>query len=147
MADIQNFTTFGACVRLVLSSPSLLHKAHDLTPPLVYSHLSSRSRCCATDAFADAKDDSSIGGGKVHIRVQQRNGRKCLTTVQGLADDLDIKRILKAFKKNFSCNGALVKDEELGEIIQLSGDQRTNIREFLIDQEICADSQLVLHGF
>ncbi|GAB9470163.1 Translation initiation factor sui1 [Globisporangium polare] len=99
------------------------------------------------DAFADAKDDSGIGGGKVHIRVQQRNGRKCLTTVQGLADDLDIKRILKAFKKNFSCNGALVKDEELGEIIQLSGDQRTNIREFLIDQEICSDSQLVLHGF
>ncbi|KAE9018393.1 hypothetical protein PF005_g8163 [Phytophthora fragariae] len=81
------------------------------------------------DAFADAKDDSSIGGGK------------------GLADDLDVKRILKAFKKNFSCNGAIVKDDELGEIIQLSGDQRTNIREFLLDQEICTDAQVVLHGF
>lgn len=101
----------------------------------------------SVDAFADAKDDSSIGGGKVHVRVQQRNGRKCLTTVQGLADDLDVKRILKAFKKNFSCNGAIVKDDELGEIIQLSGDQRTNIREFLLDQEICSDSQVVLHGF
>ncbi|CAH0489670.1 hypothetical protein KXD40_004294 [Peronospora effusa] len=99
------------------------------------------------DAFADAKDDSSIGGGKVHVRVQQRNGRKCLTTVQGLADDLDVTRILKAFKKNFSCNGAIVKDDELGEIIQLSGDQRTNIREFLLDQEICMDAQVVLHGF
>lgn len=83
----------------------------------------------------------------MHVRVQQRNGRKCVTTLQGLADDLDTKRILKAFKKNFSCNGAIVKDEELGEIIQLSGDQRTNIRDFLVDQQIVTESQLVLHGF
>jgi hypothetical protein len=30
----------------------------------------------------------------------------------GLAADLDLKRILKAFKKNFSCNGALAIDPE-----------------------------------
>lgn len=102
---------------------------------------------CGIDAFADAKDQSGLSGGKVHVRVQQRNGRKCLTTVQGLADDLDIKRILKAFKKNFSCNGAIVKDDELGEILQLSGDQRNNIRDFLVDQEICTEAQIVLHGF
>ena len=35
----------------------------------------------------------------VHIRVQQRNGRKCVTTVQGLADDLDLKKIVKYVKK------------------------------------------------
>jgi len=99
------------------------------------------------DAFDDANDESGVGSSKVHVRVQQRNGRKCISTVQGLADDLDIKRILKAFKKNFSCNGAIVKDEELGEIIQLSGDQRTNVKNFLVDQEICLDSQIVLHGF
>jgi translation initiation factor SUI1 len=33
------------------------------------------------------------------IRVQQRNSRKTHTTIQGLASDLDLKRILKAFKK------------------------------------------------
>ena len=38
----------------------------------------------------------------IHIRVQQRNGRKCITTIQGLADELDIKRICKAFKKNWA---------------------------------------------
>merc|ERR1712139_210447 len=32
----------------------------------------------------------------VHIRVQQRNGRKCITTVQGLSAELDLKKILKA---------------------------------------------------
>ena len=100
----------------------------------------------SVDPFADGKDKEQSGD-KVHVRVQQRNGRKCITTVQGLADDLDIKRILKALKKNLSCNGAIVKDKEVGEVIQLSGDQRTDIQEFLTDQEICAKDEIVLHGF
>ena len=100
----------------------------------------------AFDAFDDA-DEQAGDKSKVHIRVQQRNGRKCITTVQGLADDLDIKRICKAFKKNFQCNGAVTKDSEMGEIIQLSGDQRTNVNSFLVDQEICLKSQVVIHGF
>ncbi|KAL7471289.1 hypothetical protein ACHAXS_011587 [Conticribra weissflogii] len=100
------------------------------------------------DAFKDAADEPGASQGeKVHVRVQQRNGRKCITTVAGLADDLDIKRICKAFKKNFSCNGAVQKDEESGEVIQLSGDQRTNVKEFLVDQEICHSDAIVLHGF
>ena len=98
------------------------------------------------DAFKDA-DEEAGDQSKVHIRVQQRNGRKCITTVQGLADDLDIKRICKAFKKNFQCNGAVTKDSELGEIVQLSGDQRTNVSSFLTEQEICKKAQVVIHGF
>mmetsp|Transcript_20243 Transcript_20243/g.30457 ORF Transcript_20243/g.30457 Transcript_20243/m.30457 type:complete len:109 (-) Transcript_20243:216-542(-) len=99
------------------------------------------------DAFEDAGDGANSSEEKVHVRVQQRNGRKCITTVAGLADDLDIKRICKAFKKNFSCNGALQKDEDDKEVIQLSGDQRTNVKEFLVDQEICIAQSIVLHGF
>lgn len=100
------------------------------------------------DAFEDAGDGGDgATSEKVHVRVQQRNGRKCITTVAGLADDLDIKRICKAFKKNFSCNGAVQKDEESGEVIQLSGDQRTNVKSFLVDQEICHADTIVLHGF
>lgn len=54
------------------------------------------------DPFADSQEERRDQT-KVHVRVQQRSGRKCITTVQGLADDLDLKRILKAFKKNFRC--------------------------------------------
>lgn len=101
-----------------------------------------------SDAFEDAGDKAGgTSEEKVHVRVQQRNGRKCITTVAGLADDLDIKRICKAFKKNFSCNGAVQKDEDVGEVIQLSGDQRTNVKDFLVDQEICHSENIVLHGF
>jgi translation initiation factor 1 len=100
------------------------------------------------DAFEDAGAGDKAGGEeKVHVRVQQRNGRKCITTVAGLADDLDVKRICKAFKKNFSCNGAVQKDEDVGEVIQLSGDQRTNVKAFLVDQQICHAESIVLHGF
>lgn len=100
------------------------------------------------DAFKDAADEPGASqGDKVHVRVQQRNGRKCITTIAGLANDLDIKRICKAFKKNFSCNGAVQNDEDESEVIQLSGDQRTNVKEFLVDQEICHSDAVVLHGF
>lgn len=41
-----------------------------------------------------------------------------------------------------SCNGAIVSDAEGGDIVQMSGDQRTNIHEFLVDQQICVASQV-----
>ena len=44
-------------------------------------------------------DEGQKFASDVHIRVQQRNGRKCITTVTGLAEDLDQKRILRYFKK------------------------------------------------
>uniref|UniRef100_A0A671MXZ2 Eukaryotic translation initiation factor 1b n=1 Tax=Sinocyclocheilus anshuiensis TaxID=1608454 RepID=A0A671MXZ2_9TELE len=58
------------------------------------------------DPFADAtKGDDLLPAGtedKIHIRIQQRNGRKTLTTVQGISDDYDKKKLVKAFKKVFS---------------------------------------------
>ncbi len=77
---------------------------------------------------------------------QQRNGRKCITIVEGLASDLDIHKITTALKKTFQCNGNVVKDSEKGEIIQLSGDQRSNVKEFFVDQEVCEADEIVVHG-
>ena len=61
------------------------------------------------DPFADAsKGDDLLPAGTedyIHIRIQQRNGRKTLTTVQGIADDYDKKDLVKAFRKKFACNG------------------------------------------
>jgi translation initiation factor 1 len=101
------------------------------------------------DPFADDIADAQGGkaSGNVHIRVQQRNGRKCITTVQGLNEELDLKAILKEIKKNFCCNGSIVNDAECGNIIQLQGDQRENIRKFLIDESLCDKEQLKIHGF
>jgi len=105
-----------------------------------------------------ANDDFTSGSAgltksKIHIRIQQRNGRKCITTIQGLEDDLDLKRICKAMKRNFNCNGNVAEnpvEQGGGEVIQLQGDQRENVKDWLLAQEIVLKGdadRLVLHGF
>lgn len=98
-----------------------------------------------SDPFAieSGKDNS-----KIHLRVQQRSGRKCITTIQGLSDELDILKITRTLKKAFNCNGSVTMDPdpEVGKIIQLSGDQRTKVRQLFLDEDICSDDQIVIHG-
>ena len=88
---------------------------------------------------------------KINIRIQQRNGKKSITTVQGLDEDLDMKRISKAMRKKFNCSVNLEETEEYGTIIQLQGDQREQVLAFLVEQEILtqeeADERVVIHGF
>ena len=67
--------------------------------------------------------------------IVERNGRKTLTTVQGLPKKFDQKKILRVIKKKFACNGNIVDDTEMGEVIQLQGDQRKDVQEFLMDKK------------
>ena len=46
------------------------------------------------------------------------------------------------FSKEFACNGTVVDHPEYGEVIQLQGDQRVNIRDFLRKIGIAKDEQL-----
>jgi translation initiation factor 1 len=98
----------------------------------------------------DSFSSPSVAEKKIHLRTQQRNGKKCITTVQGLDNDLDIKRIAKAMRKQFNCNGTIEEHEQYGEIIQLQGDQRDNVIQWLIEQEILtkqeAEDRIVRHG-
>jgi translation initiation factor SUI1 len=73
------------------------------------------------DPFAEANAEDSGAGTKeyVHVRVQQRNGRKSLTTVQGLKKEFSYSKILKDLKKEFCCNGTVVEDPELGQVCLL----------------------------
>lgn len=54
-----------------------------------------------SDPFADAVGNANedVQDGLVHIRIQQRNGRKTLTTVQGLSSNYDLKKIVRTCKK------------------------------------------------
>uniref|UniRef100_A0A4X2JV08 SUI1 domain-containing protein n=1 Tax=Vombatus ursinus TaxID=29139 RepID=A0A4X2JV08_VOMUR len=103
------------------------------------------------DPFADAtKSDDLLSAGTenyFHIRIQQRNGRKTQTSVQGIADDYDRKKLVKAFKKKFACNGTVIEHPEYGEVIQLQSDQIKNISQFLLEVGIVKDEQLKVHGF
>jgi translation initiation factor 1 len=83
----------------------------------------------------------------IHIRVQQRNGKKSITTIQGLADDLDLPKILKALKKTLNTNGAVLEDEEFGAVLQLQGDHRIAVTDFLCTYHICTRGEIKIHGF
>ncbi|KAF0931898.1 hypothetical protein E2562_007090 [Oryza meyeriana var. granulata] len=67
-------------------------------------------------AEANAKNSSTGLGAKdyVHVCIQQCNGRKSLTTIQGLKE-FNYNKILNGLKKEFCCNGTVVQDPELGQ--------------------------------
>ena len=90
-----------------------------------------------------------IQKGKIHLRFT-KTGPRAITVIQGLDDDLDQHRIARAMKKKFSCATSVQKDKDGAEIIQLQGDQRFAIRDWLVRKEILtrkeSEERLVLHG-
>jgi translation initiation factor 1 len=95
--------------------------------------------------------------------LQQRNGRKTLTTVQGLPDKYDPKKLLKAMKKEFACNGHVVasaddsddestpapttgkagtgKTHDFGRVLQFQGDQRMKVKDFLVSSGLVSEKE------
>ena len=49
--------------------------------------------------------------------------------------------------QEFACNGTVVDHSEYGEVIQLQGDQRNLICDFLIKTGLAKKEQLKVHGF
>mmetsp|Transcript_3870 Transcript_3870/g.5263 ORF Transcript_3870/g.5263 Transcript_3870/m.5263 type:complete len:112 (+) Transcript_3870:143-478(+) len=91
-------------------------------------------------------EEKTAPSSEVHIRNQQRNGRKSLTTISGLPDDLDLKKILKWIRKLYSTNGTVKEDKVHGEVIQVQGDLRSEIERFLIDYKVCSKEEIKVHG-
>ena len=48
-----------------------------------------------------------------------------------------------------ACNGTIVNDSEMGEVIQLQGDQRKDVQEFLVAKDgLELDAKTIkVHGF
>ena len=101
------------------------------------------------DLFAQLLEGDERQEAKVCIRCLRRNGRQLITSIHGLVltGNWNIHRLARAMKKTFECYGS-VRDgiEDEGEIIVLSGDQRLNVRMYLIDKEICHEDQIFIQG-
>eukprot|EP01129_Flabellula_baltica_P003916 TRINITY_DN13658_c0_g1_i1.p1 TRINITY_DN13658_c0_g1~~TRINITY_DN13658_c0_g1_i1.p1 ORF type:complete len:118 (-),score=25.06 TRINITY_DN13658_c0_g1_i1:37-369(-) len=96
----------------------------------------------------DLDEELGVGGeaGLVHIRAQQRNARKWITSCAGLDQSLNFKRVLRALRKLNSCNGNIVKDKNLGNILQLQGDHRHDIYDFLVATKLVPAEKITIHG-
>jgi len=99
------------------------------------------------DPFAEDNEIVGSQDGYIHIRIQQRSGRKTLTTVQGISLEYDLKKLVRACKKDFACNGTVVEHPEYGEVIQLQGDQRNNISAFIKKIGLAKEDHIKVHGF
>jgi|LauGreDrversion4_2_1035121.scaffolds.fasta_scaffold237316_4 translation initiation factor SUI1 len=90
--------------------------------------------------------ESSLFASKVTIAVVKRNGKKSITNVIGMAEDLDLKKILSYLKKTHSCNGSILKHKTHGEIMSFTGDQKENIYNFLVNEEIYSKEDIIIKG-
>ncbi|KAJ5077208.1 eukaryotic translation initiation factor eif1 [Anaeramoeba ignava] len=106
--------------------------------------MSNISNLSAIDPFANTTGETKQQN--VHIRVVQRTRNKWITTVEGLSQQLDLKKILGALRKQLHCTGTVIDNEDLGLILQLTGDQRQAVAKFLLDEEICTKDNLKIHG-
>jgi translation initiation factor SUI1 len=87
--------------------------------------------------------------GKIHIRTQQQ-GKRWITTIEGLDDDLDQERIARAMKKAFHCAAKAVQSPDGAEIIMIQGNHRDDALEWLLAYEVISEKErkerVVLHG-
>ena len=94
-----------------------------------------------------AQIEESLHSSKIHIRIQKRNSRKSICTVEGLTFDKDkMKELLKNMKKKFECNGNLVTEDD-NFILQVQGDMRDKIKEMLINDYVIIEDNIIMHGY
>ena len=73
---------------------------------------------------------------------QQRNRRKCIITISGIAPYFDnskskLKKIAKQLQKNITHSSISIKDDkEYGLVLVIQGDWRKEIKEWLLENEI-----------
>ncbi|KAH7434276.1 hypothetical protein KP509_06G008800 [Ceratopteris richardii] len=92
------------------------------------------------DPFADANAIEKLDAGTKEYKELD-------TTVQGLKKEHNYNKILKDFKKEFCCNGTVAQDTDLCQVIQLQGDQRKNVPQFLVQAGLVKKENIKIHGF
>jgi translation initiation factor SUI1 len=84
----------------------------------------------------------------VRLSVHQRNSKKYTTNVVGLPSYYDIPKVLRYIKKFFKCGGSVIKDPVTSnDVIQVTGDQRHNIKKFFIECDVVDKDSIIIVGF
>lgn len=81
-------------------------------------------------------------GPEIHVRLFQRKAHKYICTIEGLSKEIDFKKMVKQMKDQFHCNGSFTPDGT----IQLQGDHRNEIIDFLTKKKICKKNEIKVHG-
>ena len=83
----------------------------------------------------------------IHIRYQQRNAKKYITSIEGLtSEDIDVKNFIKKIKKTFGCGANKTTNKHGALVIQIQGDQRRNIYLLLQKKYGFSKDNIIIHG-
>jgi translation initiation factor 1 len=83
----------------------------------------------------------------IDIHVKQRNGRKRITTVEGLGNDKDnLKSISKELRKKMSCSGSVNSNDDGEYFIKFSGKNTAVIIQYLMEKLHYKREQIHVHG-
>ncbi|BBI30533.1 initiation factor eIF1/SUI [Acanthamoeba castellanii medusavirus] len=82
----------------------------------------------------------------VHIRVQKRNARSYVTLIEHAPPE-HVDKLLQCFRKILCCNGTIIESTEHGRIVQLQGDHRESVGDFLVEKKIVSRDSIKIHGY
>lgn len=103
-----------------------------------------------TDATASgsAKSKGSGKPTKIHLRIQNRTGKKCLTYIQGLPESVDLKQLCQTIRRKFNCNCTEIDHPKIGKCVQMSGDFRKELCEYFVTTGVVESTKNIkIHGF
>lgn len=89
--------------------------------------------------------DELLDSNKYTITTRVVKGKK-VTIIIGFTIEYDLPKIIKHFKTTFNCNAYIVKNKNDVECIQLAGYHKQEVKEFLINEGICKESDIVFQG-
>jgi translation initiation factor 1 len=125
-------------LNVTTSQPIIMLQPMNIAPPLVNYVVG------APDDGVVVADQSTI----VHLRIQKRTGKKCLTFIQGLPESLDVKKFTQKLRKMFHCNCTFIEHPKIGPCVQLSGDFRDELKVlFVKDGIVKTTKDIKIHGF
>ena len=85
---------------------------------------------------------------KIHIRIKKRNAKKCITTIEGFTNFEENFRSFKShLSSNLNCSCSIMYDDKNEMYFQLSGDKRDDIKQLLLQNNICGENSIVVHGY
>lgn len=56
------------------------------------------------------------------------------------------KKLLSSFNKNFHCSGGITDTKEYGRAVKMTGDQRENLKQFLVESGLAREDEIKTHG-
>ena len=86
----------------------------------------------------------------IFAKIAFMGSRFFLDELRMISHEIDLKRINRAMKRTFNCASTLKTGEDDEQIIQLQGDHRIDVKEWLIVNEVLtakeAEERIVVHG-